>query len=336
MTHMHSLKLAALYTLQHRLPRYAEELCGLNHRYEALWCSLHEVGFDRFVHADAPGSARSQLFSGDEAFFEPAVHGGRDDAEDLGGPLDGNGLAFGGLFGWSEPGDLPVLSETGDTSRGEAKSAGCLAALTIQDPRGRCVRVMGRKSPQEINGFFVGPYDRFPGMPKRHIDFSEHAATPTQRQVGLGLGAGHSDVDFLKQGSQQFLAIAVRGGGCFPCAIQIRAQAMNVLTLLVSQLLWPSMLASRQFGLSGGQFVQALFPLGFQCTSHEAILRLYGSVATLGPLGLHGCVILDSATGKLARRRRKGSELGHEGAGRGCEGVAEGVSGRFEAYSARV
>ena len=50
----------------------------------------------------------------------------------------------------------------------------------------------------------------------------------------------------------------------------------------------------------------------------------------------HGCVILDSATGKLARRRLKGSELGSEGAGRGCEGVAEGVSGRFEAYSARV
>lgn len=68
----------------------------------------------------------------------------------------------------------------------------------------------------------------------------------------LDLATAHSDVDFLEQGAQQLLAIAVSRSGRFPCTIQVRAQSMNAFTLLVSQTLWALMLPSRQFGLGSG------------------------------------------------------------------------------------
>jgi hypothetical protein len=123
-------------------------------------------------------------------------------------------------------------------------------------------------------------------MPDRHIDFGELTATPPKRQVGLGVSAVDGDIHFFQQGAQQFFAIPVRRGGRLPGAIQIDSESVNAFPLFVRQSRRALMLATRPFAFDGGQLIEPLFPLGFQGSSHEAVLRFHGSVATLGPFRL--------------------------------------------------
>ena len=60
---MDRFELAALYTLQDRLPRYAESHGCFEHRQKA-GRGFFDEPFTQFISdADAPGSARRQLFA---------------------------------------------------------------------------------------------------------------------------------------------------------------------------------------------------------------------------------------------------------------------------------
>jgi hypothetical protein len=91
------VKLAALYTLQHRLSGDAEDPHRVEDRNIPGRRVFDEQGVELVVDADAPGGAGGVLLSGDEPGLEPAVKCGGGDAELLGGLADGEQLAVGRL-----------------------------------------------------------------------------------------------------------------------------------------------------------------------------------------------------------------------------------------------
>jgi hypothetical protein len=101
-------QLAALDTLQHRLPGDAKRHGGFQHGQPAGRGVVDETGVQVVGDADAPGSARGDLFAGDEAVAQPAVHRGRGDAKDLGGFGHGDQLSFLRVGARLMAGDGPV------------------------------------------------------------------------------------------------------------------------------------------------------------------------------------------------------------------------------------
>ena len=77
----------------------AEGVGGFEHGEPARRGVFDEAGAQFVGDADAPGGAGGELFAGDEPVGQPAVHGGGDDAEDLGCFGDGDELAVGGSAG---------------------------------------------------------------------------------------------------------------------------------------------------------------------------------------------------------------------------------------------
>ena len=61
--------------------------------------------------ADAPGRAGGELFAGDEAVVQPAVQGGRSDAELFGGVGHGEQFSFLRVVGGLVAGDVPVVAQ---------------------------------------------------------------------------------------------------------------------------------------------------------------------------------------------------------------------------------
>ena len=83
------VELAALYTLQHRLPRHAQAQPRFEHRQVAGRSLFDEARAQLVGHADTPGGAGSELLADDDAGGEPAVQRGRRHPEDPGGFLEG-------------------------------------------------------------------------------------------------------------------------------------------------------------------------------------------------------------------------------------------------------
>ena len=67
------LKLPALYTLQDRLARHAEQVSCFEHRDVTFGQVLHEARTQFIVESDAPRRTRRDLLSGDEPIIEPVM-----------------------------------------------------------------------------------------------------------------------------------------------------------------------------------------------------------------------------------------------------------------------
>jgi hypothetical protein len=78
---MHSLQLAALDTLQHRLPGDAQPKSRLEHREIPGRRLLDEAGPELIGEADPPRRTGRELLADEEAVQEPAMNGGRRDTE---------------------------------------------------------------------------------------------------------------------------------------------------------------------------------------------------------------------------------------------------------------
>ena len=72
--HQHGFELAALYTLQHRLPRNAEFHGGLQHRQIIRRRLLHDARPQLIGDSNLPRRAGSDLLAGDETICQPAMN----------------------------------------------------------------------------------------------------------------------------------------------------------------------------------------------------------------------------------------------------------------------
>ena len=72
---MNRVEFAALDTLQHGLPGYAEQLGGLLHHDIALGNVFDKLTAKVIGQANLPGGAGRDLFPGDEAVVDPAMQG---------------------------------------------------------------------------------------------------------------------------------------------------------------------------------------------------------------------------------------------------------------------
>jgi hypothetical protein len=133
---------------------------------------------------------------------------------------------------------------------------------------------MHSQAAHQVDGVFFGA-DRW-RVGVRQIDgkLGDQAAAPTQGQVGLGSGAFDADDDFLDDGAQQLLAVAIRGARRRPHELQVAAEGGEALPLLGAQGARALLLASGKLGLSRGELAQALLPLLFQPACDQAVLRL--------------------------------------------------------------
>ena len=85
--HVDCLELAALYTLQDRLARDAEQMHGFEHRYVAVGHVLDEAANAVHRHSDPPRCSGSDLLASNEAIVEPAMQGRWCKPESLGRAL---------------------------------------------------------------------------------------------------------------------------------------------------------------------------------------------------------------------------------------------------------
>src|SRR5215211_753324 len=149
-------QLAALDTLQHRLPGDAQRHGGLQHRQPPFGGLLDEPAAQLVGDADPPRRARGGLLTGDEPVGQPAVHRGGRHAQQLGRAGDGDQLAVWRGGGWLVAADAPVMPQALHDRGGEAQAAGAAAALAVEDAGDGGVGVVGRQPADQCDGVLVG------------------------------------------------------------------------------------------------------------------------------------------------------------------------------------
>src|SRR3989442_11803336 len=90
--------------------------------------------------------------------------------------------------------------------------------------------------------------------------------------------------DFFEQCAQQFLLVAIRGGRRGPPSLEIGAESSNAPIVFGTQCRWTQLGFAFERGSGLLEITQALFPLRFQSASHKSVLRIHGTIATLGAL----------------------------------------------------
>ena len=131
---MDGVELAALYTLQHRLPRNAEDAHGVIHGDESLGRFFDEAGSQLLGHADAPGRTWGKLLSGDDSVVEPAMDRGGHHAQTLGNLMHGQQLCVGCFGNGLVAGDAPVRAEAGDAIGGEGSPVAVRRPWRLRTP----------------------------------------------------------------------------------------------------------------------------------------------------------------------------------------------------------
>src|SRR6266511_3142023 len=145
---MDRLELAALYTLQDRLPRNAEAHGCFEHGEKARRCFVEEPSPQLIGDADAPGSARSKLFAWDDALVEPAMNSRWGYTEDLGGLVHCCEFTRRSFDGRLKARDVAIAAQATNLIRGEAFTIGGLATLTIENAGDHIVGVLGGQPSQ--------------------------------------------------------------------------------------------------------------------------------------------------------------------------------------------
>src|SRR5215218_7201423 len=191
-------ELAALDSLQHRLPGAPQRHGGLQHRQPALGGLLDEAGAQLVGDADPPGGARGGLLAGDEPVGQPPVHRRGRHPQDLGGLGDGGQLALWRGGGWLVAADAPVMPQALDDRGGKAQAAGAAAALAVEDAGDGGIGVVGRQPADQGDGVLVGAELRWVGAGQGDVELADRPAAPAHGQVGLGGVAVDGDDDLLE------------------------------------------------------------------------------------------------------------------------------------------
>jgi hypothetical protein len=318
-------ELAALYTLQHCLPRHAQAQPRFEHRQIAGRCVFDEARPQFIDHADAPGGAGGQLFTDDDPSGEPAMQRGRRHAEDLGGLRDRQQLAVRAWDSGLAPGNVAVAAQAPDVERCEALPAGRAFALAIEDAGDDGVGVVRGETENEREAVLVGLDTGRIRAGQADLKFGDGAPAPAQREASAAIVAIDRDHHIVQERTQQFFLVAVRGGGGRPDASKIIAERAEALGIGRAEDLPPLVLADGKLTLGVLEIPQTLLPLRFQAAGDEAILRLHGAIAPLSAFGFIPRT-LDGQTPLRERRVVVGFELlrRHQGRlhsrrGEGCQ-----------------
>src|SRR5579862_1816699 len=129
LAHQNRFQLAALYTLQHRLPRDAQFRRGYDHGHVVWWRLLHDARPQFIIDANLPGRARCDLLAGDETICQPAMNAARVHAENPSRFANGDQFSI-GRRGWRlKARDTAIPSQAADLVGGEAFSRCSLSSL---------------------------------------------------------------------------------------------------------------------------------------------------------------------------------------------------------------
>src|SRR6266545_679876 len=279
-------QLAALDTLQHRLPRDTQRHGGLQHRQPAFGGLLDEPAAQLVGDADPPGGTWGGLLAGDEPIGQPPVHRGGRHAQQLGRAGDGDQLALWWGGGWLVAADTPVVAQALHDRGGEAQAAGAAAALAVEDPGDDGIGVVGRQPADQRDGVLVGADRRGVGAGQLDDQLAGVAAAPAQQQPGAGGVAVDGDDDLLEQGAQQLLAVPVGGGRRLPHQAHVAAQGGDGGPLGGGQRLGAALLAAGQLGLGRRDLGELGLPVALQPAGDQAVVGVDGQVAPLGQPGL--------------------------------------------------
>jgi hypothetical protein len=216
-------ELTALYSLQHRLSGQAETQPRFEHRQVARGRLFDEARPQLVGYADAPRRAGRELLADDDPGGEPAMQRRRRHAEDRGGLRDREQFAVSALGGRLAPGDVAIAAQTADVQRGEARSAGGVFALTIEDAGDDGVGVVRGETANEGQAVLVGSNARRTGA-QADMKFGDGAPAPAEREVRAALVALDGEHDFFQQGTEQLLLVTIGRGGSGPDALEIIAE----------------------------------------------------------------------------------------------------------------
>ena len=147
---------AALDTLHDGLAGHAVGEGGLQHGEPAVGGVVDEQVADVVGEPDAPGRAGGELLAGDEPVGQPAVQGGRGEAEFGGGVGHGEQLSVLRVVGGCVAGDVVVVAQRLHPTGGERQAAGGAAALPVEDVGDRGVGIVGGQAAHQVDGVLVG------------------------------------------------------------------------------------------------------------------------------------------------------------------------------------
>ena len=154
--HQNSFQLAALYTLQHRLPRNAQFRGGYDHGHILRWRLLHDARPQFIVDANLPRRAWRDLLAGDETIGQPAMNADVFMPRICAALRIETSSPLGGV-GWRlESRDTAIASQAADLVGGEAFARCGLASLTIEDSGDDFIGIKSGQARQQRERIFVG------------------------------------------------------------------------------------------------------------------------------------------------------------------------------------
>jgi hypothetical protein len=289
--HVDGLELAALYTLQHRLARHAESKGCLQHGHEPRRCLVDEPVAKLLRHADAPRRSRCELFAGDEAVTEPAMHGGWGNAENFGRLDDRDQVSLGLLRRWLIASDPPVMSQALDDGGGEAKSRGTAPALAVQHTGNGGIGVVQGETTDELDGVLVGSDGWLVRATKLHDELGAGTSSPTQQKLRSSFLFVDIDAHFLEEGAHELFSVAVGRGGRRPDLLDVTAELEKRRPLGFGERTGLGRLFAGELRFCLGERGELGFPLGLESSRHEPILRIDCHVASLGAHCLIACAL---------------------------------------------
>src|SRR5215469_486024 len=152
---MNGFEFAALYALQHRLPRDAKFHRGFQHRQIPWRCLLPEACPQLIGQADAPGRTRSNLFSGHESIVNPSMQRGGGETQALSCVLQRHEIPCGRFRRRLVGRNIAITAQAADLIRREALTARRSASLTIENAGDDVVGVMNSQTTKQGDRIFV-------------------------------------------------------------------------------------------------------------------------------------------------------------------------------------
>src|SRR5260370_28385388 len=197
-------------------------------------CLLHEACTQFVGDSNLPWRSGRNLFASNEAVIQPAMNGGRIDAQDLRRLANRHHVPRGWFGRRFIARNVAIATQATNLIRREALSRRGFASLTIENARDHIVGVMNSQTTKQSDRIFVGMEALRFHARQGEIALRERAALPAHRRMPTTVGPIHPHNHYFQQGTQEFLAIAIGGGRRPPDLWQFRTEREEFLFLLLT------------------------------------------------------------------------------------------------------